>query len=116
MKIIYEKDAIDALHKTMLEFFKTDGDDEPEFITASEKMLLSVNKAISNALKALPSAQTDVADENLQFTEQEKEFLCMLFSLCNEMLGMKGRYMEIGYKPFGHNELFELSQKLKIDY
>ena len=59
MKIIYEKDAIDALHKTMLEFFKTDGDDEPEFITASEKMLLSVNKAISNALKALPSAQPE---------------------------------------------------------
>ena len=60
MKIIYEKDAIDALHKTMLEFFKTDGDDEPKFITASEKMLLSVNKAISNALKALPSAQSEI--------------------------------------------------------
>lgn len=71
---------------------------------------------IAGALAELPSAQPDVADENLQFTEQEKEFLCMLFSLCNEMLGMKGRYMEIDYKPFGHNELFELSQKLKIDY
>lgn len=59
MKIIYEKDAIDALHKTMLEFFKTDGDNDPEFITASEKMLLSVNKAISKALKALPSAQPE---------------------------------------------------------
>lgn len=63
MKIIYEKDAIDALHKTMLEFFKTNSNDEPEFITASEKMLLSVNKAISNALKELPSAQSELEDK-----------------------------------------------------
>ena len=79
-------------------------------------MSLDDGIAIHEAIDILKSAQTDVADENLQFTEQEKEFLCMLFSLCNEMLGMKGRYMEIDYKPFGYNELFELSQKLKIDY
>lgn len=58
--LISRQAAIDALHKTMLDFFKTNDDDKPEFITASEKMLLSVNKAISNALKKLPSAQRKV--------------------------------------------------------
>lgn len=107
--LISRKSAIDAIEEVTSSMSVCLTTDEYYGMTRMKGMAIG-------ALIALPSAQPDVADENLQFTEQEKEFLCMLFSLCNEMLGMKGRYMEIGYEPFGHNELFELSQKLKIDY
>ena len=60
MKIIYEKDAINVVHKAIYEFFDFCDDDEESPMTHEDMRLLEINKAISTQIKELPSAQPDV--------------------------------------------------------
>ena len=47
------EDALDVIHKTIYQFFDVCGDDEEVPISDKDKLLLEVNKAICNNLKAL---------------------------------------------------------------
>lgn len=47
------KEIIDIIHKTIYQFFDKCGDNEEMPLTDRDKLLLSVNKAICNNLKAL---------------------------------------------------------------
>ena len=60
MKIIYEKDAINVVHKAIYEFFDFCDDDEESPMTHEDMRLLEINKAISTQIKELPSAQPDI--------------------------------------------------------
>ena len=52
---ISKTEVINAIHKTIYEFFDIADDDSEELINDKDKLLLTINKAISNAVKALPS-------------------------------------------------------------
>ena len=62
-----------------------------------------------NALKTLPSAQPE-------YTENEEKVLVMMFTIVKNILDLQDGYMNIDDMSFGHNELFNLSEKLGIDY
>lgn len=47
------KEIIDVIHKTIYQFFDVCGDDEEVPLSDKDKLLLKVNKAICNNLKAL---------------------------------------------------------------
>ena len=47
------KEILDAIHKTIYQFFDVCGDDEEGPISDKDKLLLEVNKAICDNLKAL---------------------------------------------------------------
>ncbi len=47
------KEILDVIHKTIYQFFDVCGDDEEVPISDKDKLLLEVNKAICNNLKAL---------------------------------------------------------------
>lgn len=47
------KEIIDIIHKTIYQFFDVCGDDEETPMSDKDKLLLEVNKAICNNLKAL---------------------------------------------------------------
>ena len=47
------KEILDAIHKTIYQFFDVCGDDEEVPISDKDKLLLEVNKAICDNLKAL---------------------------------------------------------------
>lgn len=47
------KDILDIIHKTIYQFFDVCGDDEEVPVSDKDKLLLEVNKAICNNLKAL---------------------------------------------------------------
>lgn len=46
-------EILDVIHKTIYQFFDVCGDDEEEPLSDKDKLLLEVNKAICNNLKAL---------------------------------------------------------------
>ena len=46
-------EILDVIHKTIYQFFDVCGDDEEVPMSDKDKLLLEVNKAICNALKAL---------------------------------------------------------------
>lgn len=52
---ITKAEAINTIHKTIYGFFDIADDDSEEPINDKDKLLLTINKAISNAVKALPS-------------------------------------------------------------
>ena len=47
------KEILDVIHKTIYQFFDVCGDDEEVPLSDKDKLLLKVNKAICNNLKAL---------------------------------------------------------------
>ena len=47
------KEILDVVHKTIYQFFDVCGDDEEVPLSDKDKLLLKVNKAICNNLKAL---------------------------------------------------------------
>lgn len=53
---------------------------------------------------------------NVEFTDTEKAFLTMLFNIGNEIIKTADGYYDINYVTFTHNDLFELAEKLGIDY
>ena len=61
--------AIDAVHHTVFEFFDICEDDDESPITEKDKMLLSLNKAISTRIQTIPSAQPSATDINVAITD-----------------------------------------------
>ena len=55
MDLIDRAEVIKLIHRTVYEFMDVDNDGQP--ITTEDKILLSVNKAICNEIKDLPSAE-----------------------------------------------------------
>ena len=53
------KEILDVIHKTIYQFFDTCDDDEEVPISDKDKLLLEVNKAICNNLKALEQEPCD---------------------------------------------------------
>lgn len=54
--LISRQDAINLIHKTIYEFFDIVDNESEEPMSEKDKLLLEVNKAISNRTKELPSA------------------------------------------------------------
>lgn len=52
--------AIDAVHKSILDFFDICDDDEESPMTYKDERLLEFNKAITTQIKAVPSAQPNL--------------------------------------------------------
>lgn len=52
---ITKAEVIDTIHKTIYGFFDIADDDSEEPMSDKDKLLLTINKALSNAVKALPS-------------------------------------------------------------
>lgn len=52
---ISKEEVINAIHKTIYEFFDIADDVSEEPMNDKDKLLLTINKALSNAVKALPS-------------------------------------------------------------
>jgi len=59
--LISRKTAIDAVHKSIFDFFDICDDDEESPMTYRDEQLLEINKAITTRIKALPSAQPERA-------------------------------------------------------
>ena len=54
--LISRQAAIDLIHKTIYGFFDVVDDESEEPINEKDKLLLEVNKAISNGIKELPTS------------------------------------------------------------
>ena len=52
--------------------------------------------------------------ENL--TELEKKFLTMLMKIGNEIIEAQDGYLDFNYESFSRNDLFNLAQKLGVEY
>lgn len=52
---VYKQTAIDAVHKSILDFFDICDDDEESPMTYKDERLLEINKAITTQIKAVPS-------------------------------------------------------------
>ena len=53
---VYKQTAIDAVHKSIFDFFDICDDDEESPMTYKDERLLEINKAITTQIKAVPSA------------------------------------------------------------
>ena len=51
-----------------------------------------------------------------EFTEAEKAFMNMLFKMANIVIEMQNGYMDIDCLPFSRNDLYNLAEKLGIEY
>lgn len=60
-------------------------------------------------IKALPSVQNE-------YSEIEKKFLSFLFDVADIIINFQGGYMEIDYESFGRGDLYNLSEKIGVDY
>lgn len=86
--------------------------DEPLAWTESEYELGLQNQWQSDvdALKALPSAQPE-------YTGHEESILTMLFGIAKLIIDLQGGYMEMtDGRYFDNNDLFDLAEKLGINY
>ena len=54
---IYRQSAIDVVHSAVIDFFDCVEDDSESPITYHDEQLLSLNKAITTKIKALPSVE-----------------------------------------------------------
>ena len=54
--------------------------------------------------------------KDIIYTENEEKVLVMMFTIVKNILDLQDGYMNIDDMSFGHNELFNLSEKLGIDY
>lgn len=52
----------------------------------------------------------------IEFTDTEKAFLAMLFSIGNEIIETASGYYDINHSVFDRNDLFKLAEKLGIEY
>ena len=52
--------AIDAVHKSIFDFFDICDDDEESPMTHKDEVLLEINKAITTQIKDLPSAEPEI--------------------------------------------------------
>ena len=57
--LISRQAAIDAVHKSIFDFFDICDDDEESPMTYQDKRLLELNKAITTRIKVVPSAQPE---------------------------------------------------------
>ena len=73
------KEILDVIHKTIYQFFDVCGDDEEVPISDKDKLLLEVNKAICNNLKALEQDSC----ENAISREAVLSIFDEWFSTCN---------------------------------
>ena len=55
---IKRQSVIDAIHKSIFDFFDICDDDEESPMTYKDEQLLKLNKAITTRIKAVPSAQS----------------------------------------------------------
>ena len=72
------RDILDVIHKTIYQFFDVCGDDEEVSISDKDKLLLEVNKAICDNLKALEQEPCEmtigkVIDYIINFYYQAKD-------------------------------------------
>lgn len=58
--LISKTAAIDAVHKSILDFFDICDDDEESPMTYKDERLLEVNKVITTRIKAVPSAEPKI--------------------------------------------------------
>lgn len=58
------KEILDVIHKTIYQFFDVCGDNEEAPMSDKDKLLLEVNKAICNNLKALESRMSLTQEVN----------------------------------------------------
>ena len=49
-------------------------------------------------------------------TEIERKVLEMLFSMANIMIKTQNDYIDIDYQSFGRDDLYNLAEKLGIEY
>lgn len=85
------KEILDIIHKTIYQFFDVCGDNEEVPMSDKDKLLLEVNKAICNNLKALdPQPKTGhwIKYGKLYQCSECKELSCCQGKFCNEC-GMK---------------------------
>lgn len=52
----------------------------------------------------------------MEYTEIEKKFLTMLFQIGELIISTDDGYYEINYETFDRNDLFNLAEKLGVDY
>lgn len=95
MNMINKQAAIDAIYA--------------EARLANSEVAEEYAKMYAYALKEVPSAHPE-------YTENEEKVLITMFTIVKNILDLQDGYMDIDYTTFGHNELFDLSEKLGIDY
>lgn len=54
-----KEDVVDVIHKTIYQFFDVCGDNEEVPLSDKDELLLSVNKAICNNIKALEEKESE---------------------------------------------------------
>lgn len=52
----------------------------------------------------------------IEYTEEEKKVLTMLFEMMDKIVEFQGGYIEIDYVGFNGGDLFRLAEKLGIEY
>ena len=82
--------AIDAVHKSIIDFFDICDDDKESPMTYKDEQLLEINKAITTRVKALPSAQSNIAMDIATIIENEKDMRVLL----NAQPRMKGEWID----------------------
>ena len=104
--LIDRQAAIDAVHKSIFDFFDICDDDEESPMTYQDEKLLEINKAITLRIKQLPSAQSSYTDEQIQkMQELEQAELEKAFELGREE-GRKeaqpkmGKWIKGGEQPY----------------
>lgn len=68
--LISRQAVIDAVHHAVFEFFDICEDDEESPMTEKDKMLLSLNKAISTRIQTIPSAEPTIYTVGLPDAEE----------------------------------------------
>ena len=100
---IYRQDAIDIVHQTIYQFFDVaDDDDEDTPMSERDKLLLTVNKAISNNIKAIMPAKTETVtaqwiDDDPAFPVASYKKKGMSF-FCSNCLHRAGKHKHNTYK------------------
>ena len=78
MKLLSEQEVIETIHKTILSFFEPINDDEEHVMTPEELKLLTVNKTICKAIRALPDQSSKTHAETKEIVDTFKEILGIL--------------------------------------
>lgn len=65
------KEILDVIHNTIYQFFDVCGDDEEAPMSDKDKLLLEVNKAICDNLKALEQEKADETTDHPEWIDYE---------------------------------------------
>jgi hypothetical protein len=76
MDLISRQAAIEAVHKSIFDFFDVCDDDEESPMTYKDELLLEVNKAITTQIKAVVSAQPIEAEPFKAFAHWVASEVC----------------------------------------